>query len=95
MLATKLVTSRDGQLRTPHLRFAERALKALCSDRTGGHWDRLKLHLRSRVTDETEPLLGRLWLMRHLHQVDAVRYGPDPIVTMTAARPIGISLLFA
>lgn len=88
MLAAKLVTSRDGHLRTAHLRFAEQALMVLCRDRTGGHWDRLKLHLRARVIDGTEPLLGRLWLMRHLHQVDAVRYGPDPIVTVTEARPI-------
>jgi hypothetical protein len=88
MLAAKLVTSRAGQLRTAHLRFAEQALRVLCRDRTGDHWDRLKLHLRSRVVDGTEPLLGRLWLMRHLHQVDAVRYGPDPIVTVAEARPI-------
>ena len=95
MLAAKLVTSRDGQLRTAHLRFAEQALKALCRDRTGGHWDRLKLHLRARLIDESEPLLGRLWLMRHLNQVDAVRYGPDPVVTVADARPIVLECLAA
>lgn len=88
LLDARLATSRDGQLRTPHLRFAQRALRTLCRDRSGAHWERFIGFLRQRVLDRAEPLLGRLWLLRDLHQIDEVRYGPSRVITATEASAI-------
>lgn len=88
LLDARMATSREDQLRTPHLRFAQRAIWTLCRDQAGGHWDPFTRFLRQRVLDETEPLLGRLWLIRDLARLDETRYGPGRIIDQAATTTI-------
>ena len=75
LAAERLVVARDGRLRTPHLRIANRGAVHLIGDTNHAAGPALLEYTRSRLLDPTEPLQGRLWLLRALDGSDALRYG--------------------
>lgn len=69
----RLASLRDGRVRTPHIRLAQRALQVLCWDTGGQHWERLADLVARRFTDTTESLEGRQWLSSMLSNSDSNR----------------------
>lgn len=71
----RLLLDRQGRLRTPHLRLADRALARLCAHPREPHAQTLLGYLQGRLADPTQNLRGRLWVIDALEFVDALRYG--------------------
>ncbi len=73
LVSRRLASIRDGRVRTPHIRLAQRALQVLCRDTAGDHWERLADLIARRFTDSTESLEGRRWLSSMLSNSDSNR----------------------
>ena len=71
----RVVLRRDGYLRTPHLRIADRGLLVLCRDRTNPNWQPLIAFLRAQLLDPDLTLQGKLWLLRAIDQADPLQHG--------------------
>lgn len=69
----RLLSIREGQHRTPHLRIADRGLLSICADPRSSLAVDLLSYMRSRLLDPEVPLQGKLWLIRCLDRLDALR----------------------
>lgn len=84
----RLASLRGGRVRTPHIRLAQRALKVLCRDTAGDHWERLAELIARRFTDTTEPLEGRRWLSSTLSNSDSNRRNRNRFFPDDVARAV-------
>lgn len=84
----RLASLRDGRVRTPHIRLAQRALQVLCRDTAGDHWERLAELIARRFTDTTESLEGRQWLSSMLSNSDSNRRHRNRLFPDEVARAV-------
>jgi hypothetical protein len=84
----RLASLRDGRVRTPHIRLAQRALQVLCWDTGGQHWDRLADLIARRFTDTTESFEGRQWLSSMLSNSDSNRRHRNRLFPDDVARAV-------
>ncbi len=70
----RLLISRGGQLRTPHLRLAQAVLRRITNHPELDSWAPLVDVLRTMLADPDEPTQGKFWLLQTLYTSDILRY---------------------
>ena len=88
LVERRLASVRDGRIRTPHIRLAQRALQVLCWDTNGEHWERLADCVGRRFIDTSDPLAGLLWLSSTLSNSDSNRRNRSRLFPDDTARAV-------
>ncbi len=78
-LAERKLALAGPPLRTPHLKFAAYALRAVIHAESPTERTALLAHLRNRLCDPAVPLRAVVWMLNELRDLDNFRYGPDLI----------------